>query len=72
MTRITDTKPTPMTRLAQMRSSIAPSSDREVVFLAGIVGLAVGFGLIWLPLGVIIPSVLLIVLAVISPPEAKE
>jgi len=58
--------------IAKIRAATRPSSDREFVFLLGVAGLAIGFGLIWLPLGVIIPSTILVVVAVMSPPEPPE
>jgi hypothetical protein len=40
--------------------------DRELTLLLGLLGLGVGFGIAWLPLGLIVPSLIVTVIAIWS------
>lgn len=60
---VPDVPPPPPGRLARARLSWASVSDHERVLLAGLIPLAVGCALVYPPLGLIVPGLLLTMIA---------
>lgn len=66
----TATRPDPgraeQDQLAAMLAGLLPESDAEKTLFVGLIGLAIGCGMVWMPLGFIVPSAVLTLISLIA------